>query len=94
MRSASGLGQATTEELVRAGGYVSVLDMNEDNGAAVVKKLGADKTRFFQCNVTDTESIAAAVKGTVEWVKETGKPLGGVIPAAGISLPSTVCRFA
>ncbi|KAK8113556.1 short chain dehydrogenase [Apiospora sp. TS-2023a] len=87
---ASGLGQATTEELVRAGGYVSVLDMNEDNGAAVVKKVGADKARFFQCNVTDTESIAAAVKGTVEWVKETGKPLGGVIPAAGISLPSTM----
>ncbi|KAK7968030.1 uncharacterized protein PG986_002307 [Apiospora aurea] len=87
---ASGLGQATAEELVRFGGYVAVLDMNEDNGAAVVSKLGADKTRFFQCNVTDTESIAAAVQGTVEWVKETGKPLGGVIPAAGISLPSTM----
>ncbi|KAK8065046.1 3-hydroxyacyl-CoA dehydrogenase [Apiospora hydei] len=87
---ASGLGQATAEELVRFGGYVSVLDMNEDNGASVVTKLGADKARFFQCNVTDTESIAAAVQGTVEWVKETGKPLGGVIPAAGISLPSTV----
>ncbi|KAK8034015.1 hypothetical protein PG993_009010 [Apiospora rasikravindrae] len=87
---ASGLGQATAEELVRAGGHVAVLDMNEDNGAAVVSKLGADKARFFQCNVTDTESIASAVQGTVEWVKETGKPLGGVIPAAGISLPSTM----
>ncbi|KAK8057998.1 putative 3-hydroxyacyl-CoA dehydrogenase [Apiospora phragmitis] len=87
---ASGLGQATAEELVRAGGYVAVLDMNEDNGAAVVSKLGADKARFFQCNVTDTESIAAAVRGMVAWVQETGKPLGGVIPAAGISLPSTM----
>ncbi|KAK6815706.1 Protein BZZ1 [Apiospora arundinis] len=87
---ASGLGQATAEELVRAGGYVAVLDMNDDNGAAVVSQLGADKARFFQCNVTETESIAAAVKGTVAWVQETGKPLGGVIPAAGISLPSTM----
>ncbi|KAK6840761.1 hypothetical protein PG995_015971 [Apiospora arundinis] len=87
---ASGLGQATAEELVRAGGYVAVLDMNDDNGAAVVSHLGADKARFFQCNVTETESIAAAVKGTVAWVQETGKPLGGVIPAAGISLPSTM----
>ncbi|KAK8013080.1 3-hydroxyacyl-CoA dehydrogenase type-2 [Apiospora marii] len=87
---ASGLGQATTEELVRAGGHVAVLDMNKDNGAAVVEKLGADRARFFQCNVTDTASVAAAVQGTVEWAKETGKPLGGVIPAAGISLPSTM----
>ncbi|KAK8032711.1 short chain dehydrogenase [Apiospora arundinis] len=87
---ASGLGQATAEELVRAGGYVAVLDMNDDNGAAVVAQLGADKARFFQCNVTEAESIAAAIKGTIAWVQETGKPLGGVIPAAGISLPSTM----
>ncbi|KAK8099819.1 hypothetical protein PG999_010193 [Apiospora kogelbergensis] len=87
---ASGLGQATAQELVRAGGYVAVLDMNDDNGAAVVSELGADKARFFQCNVTETESVAAAIKGTVAWVQETGKPLGGVIPAAGVSLPSTM----
>ncbi|KAK8112330.1 oxidoreductase [Apiospora kogelbergensis] len=87
---ASGLGQATAKELVRAGGYVAVLDMNDDNGAAVVSELGPDKARFFQCNVTETASVAAAIKGTVAWVQETGKPLGGVIPAAGISLPSTM----
>lgn len=75
---------------MRAGGYVAVLDMNDDNGAAVVSELGADKARFFQCNVTETASVAAAINGTVAWVQETGKPLGGVIPAAGISLPSTV----
>lgn len=91
--SASGLGLATAEELVRAGGHVSILDMNEENGASVISRFGSDKARFFRCNVTETESIAAAVRGTVEWVQQSGKPLGGVIPAAGISLPSTVRSF-
>lgn len=88
--SASGLGLATAEELVRAGGHVAILDMNEENGASVVARLGAGKARFFQCNVTETESVAAAVGGTAEWVQQSGKPLGGVIPAAGISIPSTM----
>jgi 3-hydroxyacyl-CoA dehydrogenase / 3-hydroxy-2-methylbutyryl-CoA dehydrogenase len=46
--------------------------------------------KFFVCNVLKTESIEAAVRGTVEWVKETGKPLGGVVPAAGVGNPATV----
>ncbi|KAI1858531.1 hypothetical protein JX265_006174 [Neoarthrinium moseri] len=86
---ASGLGQACVETLVEAGGYVAVLDMNEENGAELVSKLGS-QTKFFVCNVLETESIRAAVDGAVEWVKKTGKPLGGVIPAAGVSTPATV----
>jgi hypothetical protein len=42
-------------------------------------------------DVTDTESIAAAVAGTAEWVSQTGKPLGGIIPAAGVGNPGLVC---
>jgi 3-hydroxyacyl-CoA dehydrogenase/3-hydroxy-2-methylbutyryl-CoA dehydrogenase len=89
--SASGLGQACVEEIVRAGGCVSILDMNEENGAELVSNLGSSKAKFFVCNVLETESIKAAVHGTVAWIKETGKPLGGVIPAAGVSTPATVC---
>jgi hypothetical protein len=63
--------------------------MNDENGAAIVSKLGP-QTKFFVCNVLETDSIKAAVDGTVAWVKETGKPLGGVIPAAGVSTPATV----
>ncbi|KAH8682077.1 short chain dehydrogenase [Xylariales sp. PMI_506] len=86
---ASGLGQACVEEIIKAGGYVSILDMNEENGAALVSKLGS-QSKFFVCNVLETQSIQAAVDGTIEWIKSTGKPLGGVIPAAGVSLPATM----
>lgn len=63
--------------------------MNDENGAAIVSKLGK-QTKFFVCNVLESDSIKAAVDGTVAWVKETGKPLAGVIPAAGVSTPATV----
>jgi len=87
---ASGLGRATIQNLVQAGGYVSILDMNEDGGQELVKELGPDRSRFLQVDVSDTESLAEAVKGTLLWVKETGKELGGVIAAAGVSTPAKI----
>jgi 3-hydroxyacyl-CoA dehydrogenase/3-hydroxy-2-methylbutyryl-CoA dehydrogenase len=45
---------------------------------------------FFEANVLETESIAAAVKGALAWSKETGKEIGGVIAAAGVSTPAKV----
>lgn len=66
--------------------------MNEDNGNALAKELGGSSAKFFPVDVTDTASIADAVKGTVEWVQHTGKPLGGVIPAAGVGNPALVWR--
>lgn len=89
--SASGLGRATAVELNKEGGNIAILDLNEDAGAELVKQLGGpSRAKFFAVDVTDTESIAAAVKGTAEWVHETGKPLGGIIPAAGVGNPSLV----
>lgn len=38
----------------------------------------------------DSSSIAEAVGRTVDWARQTNRPLGGVIAAAGISLPATV----
>ncbi|OTB05087.1 hypothetical protein M426DRAFT_320138 [Hypoxylon sp. CI-4A] len=87
---ASGLGQACVEEICRNGGYVAVLDVNKENGDAVVKTLPDGKAKFFICDVLETDSIAAAVKGIVEWIQKTGKPLGGIIPAAGVGNPSTI----
>lgn len=77
------------EEICNNGGNVAILDMNEEQGLEFAKELG-DSAKFFACNVLETESITAAVQGTVSWIKETGKALGGVIPAAGVSTPSTV----
>lgn len=68
---------------------MAILDMNEENGQDLVKKLSSS-TKFFECNVLETESVAKAVQGAAEWAKETGKSLGGVIAAAGVSTPATV----
>ncbi|KAI1827829.1 short chain dehydrogenase [Xylaria intraflava] len=87
---ASGLGQAAAEEICRHGGNVAVLDLNEELGAKVVQMLPKAAGKFFVCDVVETESIAAAVKGVVEWTGETGKPMGGIIPAAGVGNPSTI----
>ena len=64
--------------------------MNAESGSALVKELGPERTVFFQTDVSSSESIADAVKGTVEWVKKSGKPLGGVIAAAGVSTPAKI----
>jgi 3-hydroxyacyl-CoA dehydrogenase/3-hydroxy-2-methylbutyryl-CoA dehydrogenase len=64
--------------------------MNEETGQEVVKEIGGGKTKFFECNVLETESIAAAVKGAQAWSKETGNELGGVVAAAGVSTPAKV----
>lgn len=64
--------------------------MNAESGEELITKLPKGAARFFECNVLETESIAAAVAGAMDWIKETGKPLGGVVPAAGVSTPATV----
>lgn len=51
---------------------------------------GASRARFFPVDVTDTDTIAAAAKGTASWVAETGAPLAGIIPAAGVGFPGLV----
>jgi NAD(P)-dependent dehydrogenase (short-subunit alcohol dehydrogenase family) len=86
---AAGLGKACVEEICKHGGYAAILDMNEDLGNAVVKELGSS-TKFWRCDVSDTESISAAVKGAIEWSQQTAKPIGGVIPAAGVGNPCLV----
>ena len=40
---ASGLGKATVESIVAAGGKVAILDMNEALGQALAEQLGSDK---------------------------------------------------
>ena len=67
--------------------------MNEELAADVVKEIGGGKTKFFEANVLETESISAAVKGALAWIKETGKEVGGVIAAAGVSTPAKVSDF-
>lgn len=64
--------------------------MNEELASELVKEIGGGKTKFFECNVLETESISKAVQGSLAWAKETGKPVGGVVAAAGVSTPAKV----
>lgn len=66
--------------------------MNEESGEEFANEL-AGRGRFFPCDVLETDSVTKAVEGSAAWAKETGKPLGGVIPAAGVSTPATVSIF-
>ena len=63
---ASGLGKATVESIVAAGGKVAILDMNEALGQALAEQLGSDKALFVATNVADEASVEAAVKACLE----------------------------
>lgn len=55
---ASGLGGATAIALARAGAKVTLLDLNEKQGAAMAANIGA---RFERVDVTDDRGVAAAI---------------------------------
>ncbi len=61
---ASGIGAATTRRIVDAGGQVAILDLNEELGNALANELG-DAVRYENVNVTDEDSVAAAIDSTV-----------------------------
>lgn len=81
------------KDICSKGGYVAILDLNDELATELVEEIGGGKTKYFECNVLETESIAAAVKGSLEWVKKTGKLVGGVVAAAGVSTPAKVCSL-
>lgn len=86
---ASGLGLATARDLHSHGAYISLLDLNSDAGNEIATSLGP-RAKFFETDVSDTSSIASAIKGSIEWTKQTGKELGGVIAGAGVGLPGLI----
>ena len=55
---ASGIGEATATELVRAGAFVWIADINVPAAEALAEKLGSSEA--LHLDVTSTESIAAA----------------------------------
>src|SRR5437879_12197698 len=58
---ASGLGRATAERLVQAGGRVTLLDRPASAGADVAKTLGPSAL-FTPADVTSAEEVDAALK--------------------------------
>jgi 2-keto-3-deoxy-L-fuconate dehydrogenase len=60
---ASGIGEATVKELVRAGAFVWIADINFPAAEALAQSVGSAKA--IQLDVTSRESIAAALVGQV-----------------------------
>ncbi|KAK0973523.1 hypothetical protein LTR54_017330 [Friedmanniomyces endolithicus] len=85
---ASGLGRATCSAIAKAGGYVAVLDVDEDSSTEIVSEFGREKARFFRVDVSRTESITSATKNVLAWAKSNGKDIGGIVAAAGIGKPA------
>ncbi|KAK4097952.1 NAD(P)-binding protein [Parathielavia hyrcaniae] len=86
---ASGLGRACVLDICAQGGNAAILDMNTEAGESLASTLGAS-AKFMPCDVSSTSSIAAAVSSIVSWTESTTKPLGGIIPAAGVGLPALI----
>src|SRR5687767_884206 len=77
---ASGLGRATTEAIINAGGKVVIVDVNTEAGQAAEQAL-AGKARFAQADVTSEDQVKAAIDLAVS----AFGGLHGAVNAAGIA---------
>ncbi len=75
----SGLGAATARLLAEGGGRVVIADVNDEAGESVAYSIG-EKARFEHTDVTDEESVQAAIDATLEAFGS----LHGLVNCAGI----------
>jgi NAD(P)-dependent dehydrogenase (short-subunit alcohol dehydrogenase family) len=75
----SGLGAATARMVVDNGGSVVLADVDAERGAKVAAELG-ERARFLATDVTDEDSVAAAVAAAAE-----GGRLAVAVSCAGIA---------
>jgi NAD(P)-dependent dehydrogenase (short-subunit alcohol dehydrogenase family) len=78
---ASGLGEATVRNLVAEGGNAVIFDIQVERGEALARELG-ERVRFVKTDVTDEDSVKAAVE---EAVRTFGK-ISLVVNCAGIAI--------
>jgi NAD(P)-dependent dehydrogenase (short-subunit alcohol dehydrogenase family) len=81
---ASGLGRATAEALVAGGASVVLADLPTSPGTDAASAIG-DRARFVPTDVTDEDSVAAAVAAAGEL-----GPLRVVVNCAGVGTPGRV----
>lgn len=62
---AGGLGEATTRQLAAAGANVIIADLADDKAKLLADELG-EKVRYVRTDVTDADSIAAAIAAAQE----------------------------
>jgi NAD(P)-dependent dehydrogenase (short-subunit alcohol dehydrogenase family) len=79
--AASGLGEATARVLAAAGATVVVADLNEEGGKRVAAEVGG---QFARTDVTDEESVQAAVALSANLGAAAALPLRVAVSCAGI----------
>lgn len=64
---ASGLGLATAQRVIEAGGQVVLLDINDEQGEACAADLG-DRALYVNTDVSSEASVQAAIKAATEFM--------------------------
>jgi NAD(P)-dependent dehydrogenase (short-subunit alcohol dehydrogenase family) len=82
---ASGLGGATAEMIVAAGGRAVILDVNEEHGRAHAERLGG-AAAFVRTDVTSSDDVARAIDGALQRFGS----IHGAVCAAGIAAAERV----
>jgi len=80
---ASGLGLAVANRIVKAGGKVTLLDVNEAQGATAASTLG-ERAAFVATDVTDE----SAVNSAIDRARERMGSINAAISCAGIGTPA------
>lgn len=60
--AASGIGLAGVETFVEAGARVVAGDLQDDKGAALEERFGADTVKYVHCNVMETDDLKALMQ--------------------------------
>jgi len=81
---ASGLGLATAERVIAAGGQVALLDVNQEQGTASAERLG-ERAVFLETDVTSESSVQAAVAAATDF-------MGGITLAVNCAGVATAGR--
>lgn len=86
--AASGIGEAMAKTLERAGAFVYICDLDEENGARIAEEIGAEKAKFLKLNVAEKTEC----ERTAETVLDEKGRLDILINNAGIGHVGTILQ--
>jgi 3-oxoacyl-[acyl-carrier protein] reductase len=77
---ASGIGQSVAEGIVAGGGYVVIVDINEETADKTVHKLGENNACFYSMDLADSDGIRTTFKNIIDQKRH----IHGLVNCAGI----------
>lgn len=70
-----------------------ILDMNEELGNQLIEELGDEKSLFVVTDISNSKSIAEAVRKALTWIKATDCELSSIVAAAGVANPAKIINY-